>query len=80
MDKVGVTLTRVGLIVVLLWIGGLKAFRYEADGIVPFEVSGNRSHESIPGSRLALIEGGTHGLNATHSEQFNAALLAFLNE
>src|SRR6202035_1356710 len=26
----------VGLIVVLLWIGGLKAFRYEADGIVPF--------------------------------------------
>jgi uncharacterized membrane protein YkgB len=36
MDRVGVTLTRVGLIVVLLWIGGLKAFRYEADGIVPF--------------------------------------------
>lgn len=36
MDKVGVTVTRVGLIVVLLWIGGLKAFRYEADGIVPF--------------------------------------------
>ena len=36
MDKVGVTLTRVGLIVVLLWIGGLKVFPYEADGIVPF--------------------------------------------
>lgn len=36
MDKVGVTVTRMGLIVVLLWIGGLKAFRYEADGIVPF--------------------------------------------
>ena len=36
MDKVGVAVTRVGLIVVLLWIGGLKAFRYEADGIVPF--------------------------------------------
>ena len=36
MDKVGVTLTRVGLIVVLVWIGGLKAFQYEADGIVPF--------------------------------------------
>ena len=30
------TVTRVGLIVVLLWIGGLKAFPYEADGIVPF--------------------------------------------
>ena len=36
MDRVGVAVTRVGLIVVLLWIGGLKAFRYEADGIVPF--------------------------------------------
>jgi uncharacterized membrane protein YkgB len=35
-DKVGMTVTRVGLIIVLLWIGGLKAFRYEADGIVPF--------------------------------------------
>ena len=36
MDNIGVTVTRVGLIVVLIWIGGLKAFRYEADGIVPF--------------------------------------------
>jgi len=36
MDKAGVTVTRAGLVVVLLWIGGLKAFRYEADGIVPF--------------------------------------------
>lgn len=35
-DRVGVAVTRVGLIVVLLWIGGLKAFKYEADGIVPF--------------------------------------------
>jgi uncharacterized membrane protein YkgB len=36
MDKLGVAVARIGLIVVLLWIGGLKAFRYEADGIVPF--------------------------------------------
>lgn len=35
-DRPGVTMTRLGLIVVLLWIGGLKAFKYEADGIVPF--------------------------------------------
>ncbi|RYD33082.1 MAG: DUF417 domain-containing protein [Verrucomicrobiaceae bacterium] len=35
-DRLGVTLTRWGLIVVLMWIGGLKVFRYEADGIVPF--------------------------------------------
>lgn len=36
LDKVGVTVARLGLIVVLLWIGGLKVFPYEADGIVPF--------------------------------------------
>ncbi|MGN6136346.1 MAG: DUF417 family protein [Aureliella sp.] len=35
-DRIGVTLTRLGLIVVFLWIGGLKAARYEADGIIPF--------------------------------------------
>jgi uncharacterized membrane protein YkgB len=35
-NRLGVTLTRAGLIVVLLWIGGLKAFRYEAEGIMPF--------------------------------------------
>ena len=35
-DRVGVAVTRAGLIVVLVWIGGLKAFRYEADGIAPF--------------------------------------------
>ncbi len=26
-DRLGVTVTRAGLIVVLLWIGGLKAFK-----------------------------------------------------
>jgi uncharacterized membrane protein YkgB len=35
-DRAGVAVTRIGLIVVLLWIGGLKAFKYEAQGIVPF--------------------------------------------
>jgi len=36
MDRVGIAITRIGLIVVLVWIGGLKVARYEADGIVPF--------------------------------------------
>jgi uncharacterized membrane protein YkgB len=36
MDRAGVAVTRLGLIVVLFWIGGLKVFHYEADGIVPF--------------------------------------------
>lgn len=35
-QRVGVHITRLGLIIVLLWIGGLKVCRYEAAGIVPF--------------------------------------------
>ena len=27
---------RVAILIVMVWIGGLKAFQYEADGIVPF--------------------------------------------
>ncbi len=50
----------------------------DADGIVPFEVSGRRSHESLPGSRLVLVEGAPHGFNVTHAEQFDSALLDFL--
>ncbi len=50
----------------------------DSDGIVPFEVSGKRSHEAISDSSLALIEGGPHGINATHVEQFNRALIDFL--
>ncbi len=36
LENVGVQLCRIGLVIVLLWIGGLKAFKYEAAGIVPF--------------------------------------------
>jgi uncharacterized membrane protein YkgB len=36
MDRAGIAVTRVGLVVVLVWIGSLKVARYEADGIVPF--------------------------------------------
>lgn len=35
-DRVGITLTRIGLVVVLVWIGSLKIYRYEDEGIVPF--------------------------------------------
>lgn len=51
----------------------------DSDAIVPLEVSGHLSHEAVKGSELVIIEGGPHGLNATHSEQFNAALINFLN-
>lgn len=50
----------------------------DADGTVPFEVSGKRSHESIESAELVLVEGAPHGLNVTHAEEFNAALLDFL--
>ncbi len=36
LDRWAVPVLRLGLILVLLWIGGLKAFPYEADGIIPF--------------------------------------------
>ena len=50
----------------------------DADTLVPFEASGKRTHELVPDSRLALIEGAPHGFNITHAEQFNQALLDFL--
>ena len=50
----------------------------DADAIVPFEVSGARTHKAIAGSRLKLIKGGPHGFNLSHAAEFNQALLEFL--
>ena len=50
----------------------------DSDAIVPFEVSGRRVHDTLPDSELVVIEGGPHGFNVTHAEQFNRALLEFL--
>jgi non-heme chloroperoxidase len=50
----------------------------DSDAIVPFEVSGKRSHELIAGSELVVIEGGPHGVNASHPEESNRALLDLL--
>nr|WP_295921964.1 DUF417 family protein [uncultured Dyadobacter sp.] len=35
-DQTGRKLVRLAIVIVFLWIGGLKFFTYEADGIVPF--------------------------------------------
>jgi uncharacterized membrane protein YkgB len=35
-DRTAIVVIRMGLVVVLVWIGSLKAFHYEAEGIVPF--------------------------------------------
>jgi len=50
----------------------------DADGTVPLEVSGQRSHEAVSGSELHVVEQGPHGINASHADEFNRVLLAFL--
>jgi non-heme chloroperoxidase len=50
----------------------------DSDHIVPFEVSGKRSHEAIADSELVVVEGAPHGFTVTHAAEFNSALLEFL--
>ena len=50
----------------------------DADGIVPLEGSGARTHAAIPGSELVVVPGAPHGFNVSHSEEFNSALIKFL--
>ncbi len=49
----------------------------DSDAIVPFEASGARVSEFVPGAQVVVIPGGPHGVNASHPEEFNRALLAF---
>ena len=49
-----------------------------ADRILPLEATGTRTASLVKGSNLVVIDGGPHGLNWTHAEQVNQALLAFL--
>jgi len=46
---------------------------------VPWEVTAKPTHEAIAGSKLVIIEDGPHGLVLTHAEEFNRALLDFLD-
>lgn len=50
----------------------------DSDAIVPLEVSGQRTHEAVDGSELVVIERGPHGINTSHVQEFNAAVVAFL--
>ena len=52
----------------------------DSDGTVPFEGSGKRTHAAIAGSELVLLRDAPHGCNASHAEEFNRALLAFLEK
>jgi len=50
----------------------------DADRIVPLEASGKRTSGMVKGSRLVVLKGAPHGLNWTHAEDLNRALLEFL--
>lgn len=50
----------------------------EADAIVPIAGSGERTHRAVPQSLMVRVAGAPHGLNLSHAQAFNAALLEFL--
>ena len=50
----------------------------DSDGTVPYAGSGKRTHAAIAGSEAVVLKDAPHGCNASHAEQFNAALVAFL--
>jgi pimeloyl-ACP methyl ester carboxylesterase len=50
----------------------------EGDATVPYEGSGKRTHESLPASRLHVVAGAPHGVNVSHAEEWNQALIEFL--
>jgi pimeloyl-ACP methyl ester carboxylesterase len=49
-----------------------------SDGIVPISGSGERTHRAVPHSQMVRIVGAPHGMNDSHTQVFNEALLAFL--
>jgi pimeloyl-ACP methyl ester carboxylesterase len=48
------------------------------DQTVPIDATGRALARALPGARLVEIDGGAHGLTASHKEEVNAALLTFL--
>jgi non-heme chloroperoxidase len=50
----------------------------DADRIVPLAASGKPTHQAVKSSKLVLVERGPHGLNWTHAEKVNRALVDFL--
>ena len=50
----------------------------DSDRIVPFPVSGKKTHEMLKGSRLEVLKGAPHGFAATHAQELNALMLDFL--
>jgi uncharacterized membrane protein YkgB len=70
LDRVGIAILRIGLVIVLLWIGSLKFAKYEADSIVPFVANSPLMsffyHHRAPEYRHFVNKEGE--LNAAHRE------------
>lgn len=74
LDRVAIAILRVGLIIVLMWIGSLKFAKYEADSIVPFVANSPLMsffyHYSAPEYRQYLNREGE--LNPAHRQWHEA--------
>ncbi len=52
----------------------------DADRILPIDATGRRIPEMVSGSRLVVVEGGSHGIAWTHADLVNRELKDFLEE
>lgn len=52
----------------------------DADRIVPFAASGQRTAKLVKGARLFVIKEGPHCITWTHAEEVNSELMAFLGK
>jgi non-heme chloroperoxidase len=50
----------------------------DADRILPFDASGNRTAKLIKGARLSVVKDGPHCITWTHADEVNKELLSFL--
>jgi uncharacterized membrane protein YkgB len=87
LDGVGMNLLRSGLVIVLIWIGGLKFARYEADGIVPLVANSPAMsffyHQPAPEYRHYMNKEGElnptnrhwHGTNGTYPLSYGLGIV-----
>lgn len=52
----------------------------DADRIVPFAASGQRTAKLIKGARLTVVKDGPHAVSWTHADEVNAELVSFLGK
>jgi pimeloyl-ACP methyl ester carboxylesterase len=52
----------------------------DADRIVPFAASGQRTAQLIKGARLVVVKDGPHAVTWTHAGEVNAELVNFLGK